>query len=74
MDIVFRSSIEAEYRAMANVASEVIWLQNLMHSLGFSIPLALMHCDNQAALHIVANPIFHERTKHIEEDCDFVCE
>ncbi|KAI3523163.1 hypothetical protein L1887_01220 [Cichorium endivia] len=73
--VVSRSSAEAEYRAMATTVSEVIWLRWLLKELDLeqSGPTQ-MFCDNLAVKHIANNPVFHERTKHVEMDCYFVRE
>ncbi|RDX99587.1 Copia protein, partial [Mucuna pruriens] len=72
---VARSSAEAEYRAMASATCELIWVKQLIQELKFTdVQPMKLYCDNQAALHIASNPVFHERTKHIEIDCHFIRE
>ncbi|OMO60730.1 Reverse transcriptase, RNA-dependent DNA polymerase [Corchorus capsularis] len=66
---------QAEYRSMANTACEITWLRTLLHDLTIQLPMpANLYCDNRAALSIAANPVHHERTKHIEIDCHFIRE
>ncbi|XP_019099751.1 PREDICTED: uncharacterized protein LOC109132539 [Camelina sativa] len=72
-DVMSQSSAEAEYRAMAMTTKELKWLKNLLLDLGVVLTQPMrLYCDNKAALHISANPVFHERTKHIEKDCHFI--
>lgn len=65
---------------MALAACELTWLKHFMIELGIDVSASMeMFCDNQAAIHIAANPVFHERTKLIykkkemkEVDCHFI--
>ena len=60
---------------MAHSMCEIMWLHQLLMEVGImTVVSAKLRCDNQAALHTASNPVFHERTKHIEIDCHFVRE
>ena len=70
-----KSEAEAEYRSMAVVTCELMWVKQILEELNFCKVMQMkLYCDNQAALHIASNPVFHERTKHIEIDCHFIRE
>ncbi|CAM8929374.1 unnamed protein product [Rhodiola kirilowii] len=58
---------------MAATCCELVWLARLL--VDMNVPVAQpipLHCDNKAAMHIAHNPVFHERTKHVELDCHLV--
>nr|GEX37700.1 ribonuclease H-like domain-containing protein [Tanacetum cinerariifolium] len=68
-----RSSTEAEYRGVANVVAETAWIHNLLCELHTPLFIAtLVYCDNVSVVYVSANPVQHQRTKHIENDIHFV--
>ncbi|KAL6328179.1 hypothetical protein AAG906_034322 [Vitis piasezkii] len=70
-----RSSTEAEYRSLASSAAEITWLTFLLCDIDIQLhePPQFL-CDNLSALHMIVNPVFHARSKHIELDYHFVRE
>ncbi|CAL1410190.1 unnamed protein product [Linum trigynum] len=66
-DKVSKSSTEAEYRAMSEVSSELVWIHRLLADLGVSCPTPMeLHVDNTSAIRIATNPVLHDIMKHIE--------
>lgn len=70
---ISRSSVESEYRVMASTIFEIRWLHYFLNDLHvIQSDTMTLHCDNRATIHIANNPMFHERTKHIELYYHFV--
>ena len=71
--VVSRSNTESEYRALVDATVELLWLRWLITDMG--VPQqgpTFLHCDNRSAIQISYNYVFHEHTKHIENDCHFI--
>ncbi|XP_057990595.1 uncharacterized mitochondrial protein AtMg00810-like [Hevea brasiliensis] len=61
------SSTEAEYMAATMATQECVWLKHLMGDISGAVDYAVqIQCDNESAVRLAANPVFHARTKHIE--------
>ncbi|KAL0304041.1 UNVERIFIED_CONTAM: Retrovirus-related Pol polyprotein from transposon RE2 [Sesamum radiatum] len=70
---VSRSSAKAVYHSMGAAVCELLWLSYLLYDLHvpFHTPISFW-CDNKAAIHITANPVFHECAKHLDIDYHLV--
>ncbi|GJX42309.1 retrovirus-related pol polyprotein from transposon TNT 1-94 [Tanacetum coccineum] len=65
---------EAEYMDLTEAVKEAIWLRGLLEELGVELNIVAVNCDNQGAIHIYMNHVFHERTKHINARYHFIRE
>ncbi|XP_017184644.2 uncharacterized mitochondrial protein AtMg00810-like [Malus domestica] len=72
---VAQLSIEAEYRSLANTATELNWVCKVLQDISFHILKTLaIFCDNKSAIALAFNPVFHARTKHVEIDYHYIRE
>ncbi|GJZ28491.1 retrotransposon protein, putative, ty1-copia subclass [Tanacetum coccineum] len=65
---------EAEYMALTEAVKEAIWLRGLLEELGVELNTVTINCDNQGAIHLSRNHVYHERTKHINVSYYFIRE
>ena len=70
--VVSRSSTEAEYKSIAVVLAEILWLTSLLQELHIPTKVSKIYSDNLGTIQLAANQIMHFRTKHFELDLHFV--
>ena len=61
------SSAEAEYISTWEAACEIVWLRRVLQDLGISPAEATsLFIDNQSAIKLAKNPVFHSKKKHVD--------
>ena len=71
--VIARSSAEVEYRALLSVATDLVWIQNLLAEIGIApSQTPMLWSDNLGAQALACNPVYHAQTKHIELDVYFI--
>ena len=59
--------IEAEYIVACSTCNEVVWIRKTLEELfNAEIDVTDILCDNQSCIKMTENPLFHDKTKHIE--------
>ncbi|KAE8703917.1 hypothetical protein F3Y22_tig00110462pilonHSYRG00339 [Hibiscus syriacus] len=73
--IISRSTMEAEYRIIADAAVEVMWMSSLLCELGVKHRnMPVEWCDNTSTVALSTNPVYHSRSKLVDMDVHFVRE
>ncbi|CAL8087744.1 unnamed protein product [Prunus armeniaca] len=67
------STAEAEYISASEATTQAIWLRFVIEDFGeLQTEATPLHCDNISAIAITRNPVFHQKTKHIDRRYHFV--
>ncbi|KAJ0714724.1 putative RNA-directed DNA polymerase [Helianthus annuus] len=66
------STTEAEYMAIAEASKELVWLKTFLGELGKDQADYSLYCDNESAVKLAKNPVYHGKTKHIGMRYHFV--
>ncbi|GJX17835.1 ribonuclease H-like domain-containing protein [Tanacetum coccineum] len=64
--VVANSTTEAEYIVASQCCSQVLWIQNHLLDYGYNFMQIKIHVNNESAICVVKNPVYHSKTKHIE--------
>ena len=74
-ETVALSSCEAEFMAATEAAKQAIWLQELLSEITEEpVQKVLIRIDNQSAISLTRNHVFHGRSKHIHSRYHFIRE
>ena len=69
------SSCEAEYIAVANATCQGVWLAQLLSDfIGSEAGAPELKVDNMSAIALTKNPVFHDRSKHIDTHYHYIRE
>ena len=69
------SSCESEFMASTTAAQQALWLRNLISEISNKEPTAItLFVDNNSAIALMKNPVFHGRSKHIDIKYHFIRE
>ena len=67
------STAEAEYIAASMACCEAVWLRKLFSELfQHVLDTTVILCDNQSGIRMTENPVFHDRSKHIDIRYHFI--
>jgi hypothetical protein len=69
------STAEGKYIAASTACTKEVWLRKLVSELSDQVlDSIVIYCDDQSCVKLLENPLFHDKSKHIEIKDHFLCD